>query len=107
MATTTPAEDVANHYVILPEVGQGNARYLLGPSELSGTSIAKAYATIDAAGAWAVQYTLTGAGSKLWDQVAQANFHQYLAIELDGVIQSAPLIATIPARRMRSPSSRG
>jgi preprotein translocase subunit SecD len=28
----------------------------------------------------------------LWDQVAQANFHQELAIELDGVVQSAPLI---------------
>ncbi|OYV23648.1 MAG: hypothetical protein B7W95_01295, partial [Acidimicrobiales bacterium 20-64-4] len=92
VATTAPAEDVASHYVILPEVGQGATRYLLGPSELSGTYISKAYATIDATGAWAVQYTLTGAGSKLWDQVAQANFHQYLAIELDGVIQSAPLI---------------
>jgi preprotein translocase subunit SecD len=43
-------------------------------------------------GAWVVNYTLTGSGSPLWDQVAQRNFHAELAIELDGVVQSAPLI---------------
>jgi len=31
-------------------------------------------------------------GSPLWDKVAQENFHQLLAIELDGVVQSAPII---------------
>src|ERR1019366_218734 len=39
-----------------------------------------------------VNYTLTKTGSPLWDQVAQRNFHAELAIELDGVVQSAPLI---------------
>jgi preprotein translocase subunit SecD len=59
---------------------------------MTGQSIGKAYAQIDTAGAWVVNYTLTSKGSPLWDKVANENFHQELAIELDGVIQSAPLI---------------
>jgi preprotein translocase subunit SecD len=39
-----------------------------------------------------VSYTLTGAGSPAWDKLAQSSFHQIIAIELDGVIQSAPII---------------
>ena len=39
-----------------------------------------------------VDYTLTKTGSPAWDKVAEANFHAEVAIELDGVIQSAPLI---------------
>ena len=39
-----------------------------------------------------MNYTLTKKGSPEWDAVADKNFHQALAIELDGVIQSAPLI---------------
>jgi preprotein translocase subunit SecD len=39
-----------------------------------------------------VAYTLTKAGSPAWDAVTKTYFHQLLAIELDGVVQSAPLI---------------
>jgi preprotein translocase subunit SecD len=39
-----------------------------------------------------VNYTLTKTGSPAWDTVAKNNFHQALAIELDGVVQSAPFI---------------
>jgi preprotein translocase subunit SecD len=46
----------------------------------------------DQTGAWVVNYTLTSTGSPLWDKVASQNFHQLLAIELDGVVQSAPII---------------
>jgi preprotein translocase subunit SecD len=73
-------------------LGSPGVRYLLGPSQLTGQSIAKAYAQQDTLGAWVVNYTLTSTGSPLWDKVASENFHQELAIELDGVIQSAPLI---------------
>jgi preprotein translocase subunit SecD len=51
-----------------------------------------AYAQQDQTGAWIVSYTLTSTGSKAWDSVAQTNFHHPLAIELDGVVQSAPFI---------------
>ena len=51
-----------------------------------------------------MSYTLTGRSTP-WDSVAQANFHQYVAIDLDGLVESAPLIqpnqATSPRSRAR------
>ena len=90
--TTDPNKDFAKDDVILPLLGSPGVRYLLGPSELTGQSIGKAVAQQDQVGAWVVNYTLTKIGSPEWDTVANKNFHQALAIELDGVIQSAPLI---------------
>jgi preprotein translocase subunit SecD len=90
--TTKPADDNPLDNVILPELGAPGTRYLLGPSELTGQAIGKAVAQQDQLGAWVVNYTLTKKGSPAWDNVADKNFHQALAIELDGVIQSAPLI---------------
>ncbi len=93
IATTSPADDVASKPVILPQLGAPRTdRWLLSPAELTGQAIGKAFATQDTIGQWVVSYTLTGAGSPAWDAVAKANFHQEVAIELDGVIQSAPLI---------------
>jgi len=91
-ASTLPQNDNPNSYVILPVLGSPGLRYVLGPSEMTGQAIGKAVAQQDTAGAWVVNYTLTSSGSPLWDRVAKANFHQLLAIELDGVIQSAPVI---------------
>ncbi len=90
--TTNPNKDLAKDNVILPLLGSPGVRYLLGPSELTGQAIGKALAQQDQVGAWVVNYTLTKTGSPQWDAVANRNFHQALAIELDGVIQSAPLI---------------
>jgi preprotein translocase subunit SecD len=90
--TTAPNSDNPKDNVILPLLGQAGTRYLLGPSELTGQAIGKAVAQQDTLGAWVVNYTLTKKGSPEWDAVADKNFHQALAIELDGVIQSAPLI---------------
>ncbi len=92
IASTKPAKDLAQDTVLLPLLGQPGVRYVLGKSELTGHSIKKAIAQQDQAGAWVVNYTLTSTGSPLWDKVAAENFHQLLAIELDGVVQSAPLI---------------
>ena len=90
--TTNPNKDFAKDNVILPLLGSPGVRYLLGPSELTGQAIGKALAQQSQVGAWVVNYTLTKTGSPEWDAVANKNFHQALAIELDGVIQSAPLI---------------
>ena len=90
--TTNPNKDFAKDNVILPLLGSPGVRYLLGKSELTGQSIGKAVAQQDQFGAWVVNYTLTKKGSPEWDAVANKNFHQALAIELDGVIQSAPFI---------------
>jgi preprotein translocase subunit SecD len=92
IASTKPANDLPNDTVLLPLLGQPGVRYVLGKSEMTGHSIKKAVAQEDQAGAWVVNYTLTSTGSPLWDKVADENFHQLLAIELDGVVQSAPLI---------------
>jgi preprotein translocase subunit SecD len=90
--TTSPQKDFKKNNVILPLLGSPGTRLLLGPSELTGQSIGKAVAQQDQFGAWVVNYTLTKKGSPEWDAVADKNFHQALAIELDGVVQSDPLI---------------
>jgi preprotein translocase subunit SecD len=92
IAPTQPAYDDPSKSVLLPVLGAPGVRYVLGPAELAGTAIAKAVAQLDTANQWVVSYTLTSTGSPEWDSVAKANFHAMVAIELDGVIQSAPII---------------
>jgi preprotein translocase subunit SecD len=99
---TSTSTDVANYphrTVLLPSLpASGTAtksslRYVLGPEQMTGTSIGSALAQQNQTGQWEVNYSLKGsAGSALWDKVAQENFHLLLGIELDGVVQSAPLI---------------
>lgn len=69
-----------------------NERYYVGPAVLSGTVIASATAQQGSTGAWEVSCALTSKGSGEWDSVSQEFFHQYIAFELDGVVQSAALI---------------
>jgi preprotein translocase subunit SecD len=92
--STLPERDNPLSNVILPGTnGGGISRYVLGPSQLKGTAISKAQAVFDTqTSQWVVSYDLTSSGSPAWDRVAQANFHAYLAIDLDGVVESAPLI---------------
>jgi preprotein translocase subunit SecD len=92
LKSTAPAKDLPKDEVLLPVLGDKGLRYVLGPSELTGHSIKKAVAQQDQTGAWVVNYTLTSSGSPKWDKVASDNFHRLLAIELDGVVQSAPII---------------
>lgn len=92
IASTLPANDNPKDEVLLPVLGSKTLRYVLGPAELKGTAVAKATAQQSQTGAWVVNYTLTKTGSPEWDKVAEENFHAELAIELDGVVQSAPLI---------------
>lgn len=91
--STESSTDIANKEVLLAGLGGGKqGRYLLGAAQLTGRVIKSAQATQNQVGQWVVNYTLTSAGSSKWDTVAQENFHQLVAIELDGVVQSAPLI---------------
>ena len=79
--------------VLLPaKPGSGSyTRYLLGPAQLTGRAVTKAVAQQTQAGAWVVNMNLNGAGSTAWDSMAQQYFHQIIGIELDGVVQSAPI----------------
>ncbi len=92
---STPAsQDVQGKTVLLPALKGGGQypRYLLGPATLTGHAIKTATAQQNQTGSWVVNYTLTSTGSPAWDALAQQNFHQIIAIELDGVVQSAPII---------------
>jgi len=90
--STPPNDDNKLNIVLLPGLGKTGVRYVLGPAQLTGKSVHSAVAQQSTIGQWVVNYTLTKTGSPLWDSVAQKNFHGLLAIELDGVVQSAPLI---------------
>ncbi|HVA04851.1 MAG TPA: protein translocase subunit SecD [Acidimicrobiales bacterium] len=81
--------------VLLPSDPQSGVqqypRFVLGPSQLKGTAIASSVAQFDTQNSqWVVSYTLKQVTP--WDNVASANFHQYVAIDLDGFVESAPLI---------------
>jgi preprotein translocase subunit SecD len=96
-STSVDKPNYAGSTVLLPGIGTAcdgtGFRCVLGPSEMSGHSIASAQATQNQTGQWVVDYSLAGsAGSALWDKVAQENFHQLLGIELDGEVYSAPII---------------
>jgi preprotein translocase subunit SecD len=74
----------------------GNAKYLLGPAEMSGKDVKGASATIDAnnggisTGGWMVSLNLKSA--KKWADLTQKYTGQQVAIVLDGLVESAPQI---------------
>ncbi|HEY3942784.1 MAG TPA: protein translocase subunit SecD [Acidimicrobiales bacterium] len=71
--------------------GSGGVRYLEGPAQLTGRAVKTALAQQSQVGAWVVNISLTGAGSTGWDKMTQQYFHEIIGIELDGVVQSAPI----------------
>lgn len=119
LKTTNPDDDNPYKYVVLPSSSanplQSGYRYLLGPSSgqagmkapLSGTIVKSASAAIDTtSGADVVNVTLTGKGLTEFNKVAAIRNASYSAsdsssgepyaaleaIELDGVVESAPAI---------------
>ncbi|HZU80614.1 MAG TPA: protein translocase subunit SecD, partial [Acidimicrobiales bacterium] len=75
-----------------PDSGQAGLRYLLGPTGVLGTAVAPGSAQAVLNGSsWVVDVSLTGKGATAWDALAQQQFHAYIAIDLDGLVQSAPL----------------
>ncbi len=95
--STTPTADAGkdrNKVVLLPGLPGSGLRYLLGPTKLKGSIVKSAIATLSTTQGWVVDATLTGSGSKAWDTLASTYFHEVIGIELDGVVQSAPL--TLP-----------
>ena len=92
--TTSREDDVADAVVVLParDTDDGApARYELGPTELTGKAVSGARASF-LNGEWTVNVDFTSDGSAEWDQLGAENFQQQVAIVLDGVVQSAPVI---------------
>jgi preprotein translocase subunit SecD len=104
--TTTPAENKAGSYVILPyyQNPDTSPRYVLGPADMSGNGVKSASVTIDQAGQYQVQLNFTGKGSTEFDKLASERYPYYQqnpsnppyqsqeAFELDGTVYSAPTI---------------
>jgi preprotein translocase subunit SecD len=89
---TPKGSDNAQSNVLLPEKGS-TVRYVLGPAILNGSIIKNATAAVPQnGGGWQVNFTLTSSGSPKFDQLAQQYYQKQVAIELDGVVQSAPTI---------------
>ena len=96
-STRTPG--YASSTVLLPGLngacdGTPAVRCVLGPVEMTSRSVGTVTVTRDhGISGWIVDYSMAGArGSALWDRVAQENFHQFLGIEVDGVVYTAPLM---------------
>ena len=95
--STKPSADKPSNPVVLPSLpsacnGTAGTRCVLGPAQMTNRLVQSASVTRTRWGAWAVSYTMTTAGAALWDRVANENFHQELAIELNGVVYEAPII---------------
>ena len=96
---TPPGGDDPAKQVVIPAKDHTQC-YVLGPTytdssgqQLTGRALSGADAVIDPqTGQWQVSFTLNGAGSKLFDEMAAANFQKAVAIDLDGEVESAPQI---------------
>ncbi|MGH9277923.1 MAG: protein translocase subunit SecD [Acidimicrobiales bacterium] len=97
--TTPPEQDTPENQVVLPEKDENGsviARYLLGPAEVNGQALSSARATVEpTTGAWDVEFSLTPSGTKQWnDMAAKVGQGNQIAIDLDGVVKSAPRLDT-------------
>lgn len=99
--TTKPSHDVSSKVVLLSGLPGSSVyartpaskgiRYVLGPAVMTSRAIASATA-VKTGGLWVVDWTTTPSGSALWDRVARASFHELLALDVGGVVVSAPII---------------
>jgi hypothetical protein len=91
--STPPAQDDPADTVLLPgeSPAAGSPRYVLGPAQLTGSAVQSATPKFSN-GEWAVDVTLTDAGSTAWDALAQQEFHAIVGVDLNGRILSAPIL---------------
>jgi preprotein translocase subunit SecD len=101
LPSTPQASDTATATVLLPSADNtGNGadlngpRYLLGPAQLTGkvVSTATAQPPDTSSPTWYVNVKFTGSGGPEFDKLAQNNYQQFVGIDLDGVVESAPQI---------------
>jgi hypothetical protein len=93
--TTTPTADGAdpNSVALLPATYAKGTRYLVGPAQLTlSSAVASASVVQPLRGTWGVDIHLSPSESARLDDVAHQDFHQVLAIDLNGQVVAAPLI---------------
>jgi preprotein translocase subunit SecD len=87
--TTSADDNKKEAQVILPDSSGG--RLALGPSEMDGRALHTAQASFDPnGGTWMVTFTTTGSGTRQLAALSQKYLQKQVAIELDGVVKSAP-----------------
>jgi preprotein translocase subunit SecD len=104
VASTSIQNVTADNYVILPYY-DNSVRYVLGPADMKGDVVSNTSVIAPTAGGgYEVQVTFTGKGATQFDNIAAQRYPNYQsnpnnppytsmeAIELDGVVQSAPTI---------------
>jgi preprotein translocase subunit SecD len=104
LPTTAVQNDTSGDYVILPYYDHSE-RYVLGPADMKGDVVSNTSVIAPTAGGgYEVQVTFTGKGATQFDNIAAKRYPYYQqdpsnpsyasmeAIELDGVVQSAPTI---------------
>lgn len=94
-ASSTPTfnDTHPNSEVLLPaapESGQAGVRYLLGSAQVTNSGLQSMVAQ-HLASTWGVLVTLTETGAVQWDELASHQFHAYIAVDIDGQVESAPL----------------
>jgi len=99
LPTTPSDQDDPKAQVVLPQKdskGKVTTRYALGPAAVKGQAISSAKAQIDtASGNWAVNFGLSGDGETDWNKMAASvGKGKQIAIDLDGVVKSAPSLST-------------
>lgn len=109
LPSTSPAADTRTATVIVPASPTSGypstTRFVLGPADLTGQGVATSGVSTDqTTGAFVVDLTFNSAGSKAFDAMAAVRNKFYVpkaqsqspqsqeAIELDGVLESAPTI---------------
>ncbi len=81
----------ANPDIIVAKGEEGGA-YLLGKAYVSGKDLTKAETTFDQFGKAAVSLKFSTEGAKLFDEATLANVGKQIAIVLDGMVISAPVV---------------
>ena len=98
--STPPRQDKASRTVLLPTnvSATGVPRYELGPTAYdgkvpaTGEILASAGAEYSTTQGWVVNFGIKSQYSAFFDTIAHANYHLPLAIDLGGLVESAPLI---------------
>ena len=98
--STTSSQDQPSRVVlVLNNVSAGGPpRYELGPTPFDGKQpatgeiLASADAQLSTTAGWIVNFTIKSQFSAFFDTIAKANYHLPLAIDLGGLVESAPTI---------------
>ena len=89
-------EDVADQEVVLPirdgSEEPGAARLRLGPALMTGADVKTASAAFRSGQGWVVNLSFTGEGFGKFNDIAAQYVGRQIAIVLDGVVQSYPVI---------------